>query len=230
MPAFRYAFSASLPVLTGYLSLGIAYGIYARAEGVSVWLPTLMALVIYGGSLEFVTITMLLSPFAPVQAFAMALVIQARHLFYGISMLKKYKGAGWKKAFLIYWLSDETFAVAFSVHPPSPIDKYWVYFFISMLDYIYWASGATLGSIAGSILPAVPDGLSFIMTAMFLVIFLDQWLKEKKHYTALIGILCAVFCRFLFSSNTFMLPSMGLILVLLSAFRKPIEKEGGFAS
>ncbi len=226
--ALRAALPASFPVMTGYVFLGITLGIYATSQGFSPWYPTLMALTIYGGSLEFVTVSMLLAPFAPLVSLSMAFMIQARHLFYGLAMLDKFKGTGWKKFFLIFWMSDETFAVTFSADIPDKVDRGWFYFFVSLLDYLYWAVGVTAGGLAGSLITIKAQGLDFVMTAMFVVIFLDQWLKEKRHYTAYIGLLSAAVCRLVFSADSFMIPTMVLILVFLTALRKPLEKKGGF--
>lgn len=228
LQAFRAAFPKTVPVMAGYLFLGMAYGIYMKVSGFNFLYPMCMAFFIYGGSMEFVAVSLMLSPFAPVQAFVMAIMIQLRHLFYGIAMLDKYKGVGKKKFYIIYTLSDETFSVSYSAEIPKGVDRGWFYFFISFLDHMYWVAGAAVGGLVGSILPFPTDGLDFVMTAMFVVIFLDQWLKEKKHYTALIGMAGAIVCRLLFTADNFMIPTMIVILAALTLFRKPIEKEGGF--
>ncbi len=222
--AFRFAFPKSLPVMAGYLFLGISYGILMATKGFAWYYPVLMAFTIYGGSLEFVAVSMLLSKFAPLEALVMALLIQARHLFYGISMLDKYKDMGWKKFPLIYGLSDETFAVNYSTEVPDHIDKGWFYLFITWLDRGYWVLGALLGALLGARLPGHTEGLDFVMTAMFVVIFLDQWKKEDRHWSSLIGVLASVACLLLFGADNFMLPAMAAILLLLTVFRKPIEK------
>ena len=223
--ALTAAFPHTIPVLAGYLFLGIAYGIYMRVSGFSFLYPTITALVIFGGSLEFVCVSMLLAPFAPVQTFIMAVMIQARHLFYGLAMLDKYKNTGLKKFYLIYSLSDETFSVNCSADIPEGADKGWFYFFVSLLDQSYWVFGAFLGSVAGSYLNFDTKGLSFVMTAMFTAIFCDQWLKEKRHYTAWIGLGAAALCLTLFGADSFLIPSMLCMLVLLTVFRRPIEKS-----
>ena len=205
----------------------MAYGVYMNALGFSFWYPMLMSLTIYGGSLEFVAATMLLAPFAPVQTFAMAILIQARHLFYGISMLDRYKGLGWKTPYLIFGMCDESFSINYTAEIPEDVDRGWFMFFVTFLNQIYWVSGATVGGLLGAIIPFNTEGLDFAMTALLLVIFLEQWKKEKKHYTALIGLGCAFACLMVFGADSFMLPTMICILVLLTAFRKPIEKAGG---
>ncbi len=226
--AFKKAFPYTIPVMTGYLFLGISYGIYMKVSGFSFLYPMLMAITIFGGSLEFLAVSLLMSSFAPLQTFLMALVIQARHLFYGLAMLEKYKDTGLKKLYLIFALTDETFSVNCSASVPEGIDKGKFYFAVSLLDQCYWVTGATLGGILGSFIPFNTEGLDFVMTAMFVVIFIEQWLKEKKHYTALIGVFASVFCLLIFGADSFIIPTMAVIFAMLAFFRKPIEKAGGF--
>lgn len=225
--AFRAAFPYTIPVMTGYLFLGISYGIYMKVSGFSFLYPMFMAITIFGGSLEFLAVSLLMSTFAPLQTFLMALVIQARHLFYGLAMLEKYKNTGLKKLYLIFALTDETFSVNCSTPVPEDMDKGKFYFAVSLLDQCYWVSGATIGGILGSFIPFNTEGLDFVMTAMFVVIFIEQWLKEKKHYTAFIGVLSSVLCLLLFGADSFIIPSMVCIFTMLTLFRKPIEKAGG---
>lgn len=186
----------------------------------------LMSLTIFGGSLEFVAVAMLLSSFAPVQTFIMTLMIQARHLFYGISMLEKYKDTGWKKFYLIFGMCDESFSINYSTEVPEDIDKGWFMFFVTLLNHMYWFTGSTIGGILGSLITFNTEGISFVMTAMFVVIFLDQWLKEKQHYSSLIGVLVSVICLVIFGADSFLIPTMACIVCLLTFFRKPIEKRG----
>ena len=187
----------------------------------------LMSLTIFGGSLEFVAVSMLLAPFAPLQTLIMTLMIQARHLFYGIAMLDKYKGTGWKKFYLIFGMCDESFSINCTAQIPADVDRGWFMFFVTALNQFYWVSAATVGGLVGSLLSFDTTGLEFVMTAMFVVIFSEQWLKEKKHYTALIGLASAIACRLGFGADNFMIPTMLCILVFLTVLRKPIERSGG---
>lgn len=227
--AFLCAFPKTIPIMTGFLFLGMSYGIYMKVSGFSFVYPLCMSLVIFGGSLEFVTVSMLLGSFAPVQTFLMALMIQARHLFYGIALLEKYRGTGWKKPYLIFGMCDESFSINCSVEVPEDVDRGWFYFFVSLLNQFYWVSGATIGGILGSFISFNTEGLEFVMTAMFVVIFMEQWKKEKKHYTALIGVLASAGCLLLFGAESFLIPAMICILCFLTVFRKPIEKAGGMS-
>lgn len=229
LKALKAAFPHTIPILAGFWFLGLAYGIYMNVSGFSFWYPMLMSMIIFGGSLEFVAVTLLLSPFAPVQTLLLALVIQARHLFYGISMLDKFKGLGWKKVYLIFGMCDETFSVNYTAEIPEDVDRGWFMFFVTLLNQFYWVSSATIGGLVGSLLSFDTTGLEFVMTAMFVVIFMEQWLKEKKHYTALIGLVSTLICRLGFGADNFMIPTMICIVVGLTLFQKPIEKAGGLA-
>ena len=224
--AFRAAFPKTLPILAGFLFLGISYGIYMNVSGFSFLYPMLMGLTIFAGSIEFVAVSMLLGAFDPVQALLMTIMINARHLFYGISMLDKYRGLGWKKPYLIFGLCDETFSINYTANIPKEVDRGWYYFFVTLLNQIYWVSGATIGGLFGSIIPFETEGLDFVMTALFVVIFLDQWMKEKNHVSSLTGLGVSLVCLLTLKADNFMIPSMVLILLALTALRKPLEKAG----
>lgn len=221
--ALKAAFPCTIPIFTGFWFLGLAYGVYMKVSGFSFVYPMLMSLLIFGGSLEFVTVEMLLSPFAPLQVFLMALLIQARHLFYGISMLGKFKGTGWKKFFLIFGMCDETFSVNYTAKIPEGVDKGWFMLWVTFLNQFYWVSATTTGGLIGSLLKFDTTGISFVMTAMFVVIFLEQWLKEKNHVSSLMGIAVSVLCLICFGADSFMLPTMAAIVLLLTLSRKKLE-------
>lgn len=226
--ALLTAFPYTIPIFAGFWFLGLAYGIYMNASGFSFVYPMLMSLLIFGGSLEFVAVEMLLSPFAPVQVLVMALLIQARHIFYGLSMLEKFKGMGWKKFYLIFGMCDESFSINYTAKIPEDVDKGWFMFFVTLLNHLYWVSGSTIGGIVGSMLHFDTSGISFVMTAMFVVIFMEQWLKEKSHASAYIGLGVSALCLALFGPDSFMIPTMILIIALLALFRGRFTKmEGG---
>lgn len=227
--AFKAALPNTIPIFAGFWFLGIAYGVYMHVSGFSFIYPCLMALTIFGGSLEFVAVSMLLSPFAPLTTLLVALMIQARHLFYGIAMLDKFKGLGWKRYYLIFGLCDETFSINYTAKIPPDVDRGWFMFWVTALNQFYWVSGSTLGGLLGGLITFNTEGLDFVLTAMFVVIFLEQWLKEKKHYTALIGLGVSALCLVLFGADRFLIPSMCGILVLLVGLRQPLEKAGGWA-
>ena len=180
----------------------------------------LMSLTIFGGSVEFVAGSILLAPFAPVQVFIMALMIQARHLFYDISMLDKFKGMGWKKPYLIFGMCDETSSINSTANIPADVNRGWFYFFVTLLNHFYWFSGATIGGLVGSLLQFNTEGLDFVMTAMFVVIFVEQWLKGNRHICEWVGLAASVGRLLIFGANSFLIPTMICILAALTALRK----------
>ncbi len=219
------AFPHTIPILAGFLFLGMAYGIYMNVSGFSFVYPMIMSAVIFGGSLEFVTVSMLLSAFAPIQTLLMAFMIQARHLFYGIAMLDKFKNMGWKKFYLIYAMCDETFSVNYSAEIPEDVDRGWFYFWVSLFNQLYWVGGATLGGLLGNLITFDTKGLDFVMTAMFVVIFMEQWSKEKNHMSELIGMIASIACLLIFGADNFLIPTMVVIVVMLTMLRKYDEKR-----
>ena len=224
--ALRAAFPHTVPILTGFLFLGMTYGVYMASLGFSWIYPTLMALTIFAGSMEFVAANMLLGAFNPLQAFAMTLMVNARHLFYGLAMLDRFRGLGWKKLYLIFGMCDETFSVTCSVRAPEGVDEGWFMTFVTLLDQLYWVLGAALGGLCGSLLTLNTEGLDFVMTAMFVVIFLENWLKEENHTSSLLGLALPLVCLVLFGAQSFILPSMAAILLALTALRGRLEKGG----
>lgn len=225
--AFRYAFPYTIPIFAGFWFLGLTYGIYMNVSGFGFWYPMFMSLTIFAGSVEFVTVDMLLGSFDPLQSLAMTLMVNARHLFYGISMLDKYRGTGWKKFYLIFGMCDESFSINYTAKIPKDIDRGWFMFFVTLLNHMYWFFGATLGGIFGSLIHFNTEGLDFVMTAMFVVIFVEQWLKEKRHVSAVIGLGVSLACLAVFGADGFIIPAMLAILALLTLFRRPLEEGGG---
>lgn len=221
--ALKAAFPHTLPILAGFLFLGMAYGILVHSKGFAWPWTLLMSSAIFAGSMEFVTVGLLAGSFHPAYAFFLTLMVNARHLFYGISMLDKYRGTGWKKFFLIFGMCDETFSINCSVEPPEGVDKGWFQLFITILNYLYWVGGALLGSIAGAFLPFDTTGIDFAMTALFVVIYLNQWMEAKDHRPALIGLGATLLCLIVFGADNFILPAMALILLCLTLLRKKLE-------
>ena len=224
--AFKAAFPHTIPIMTGFLFLGMTYGIYMNVSGFSFLYPMLMSMTIFAGSMEFVTVNMLLGAFHPLEALTMTLMINARHLFYGISMLDKYKGTGLKKLYLIFGMCDESFSINYTADIPKDVDKGWFMTWVTLLNHSYWVLGATLGGIFGSFIHFNTEGIEFVMTALFVVIFLEQWLKEKNHVNAITGLVISILCLVLFGRDNFIIPSMLGILGVLTLLRKPLEKKG----
>ncbi|MCI4129868.1 azaleucine resistance protein AzlC [Bacillus haynesii] len=222
--AFRWAFPYTIPILAGFLFLGIAYGIFMHSLGFSAIYPIIMSFTIFAGSMEFVAANFLLSGFNPFNALLLTLMVNARHLFYGISMLDKYRGTGKKKFYLIYGMCDESFSINYTADVPANVDKGWFMFFVTLLNHLYWVTGAAIGGIFGSFVKFNTEGLDFVMTALFIVIFIEQWMKEKKHHSALTGLGLSAASLIIFGGNQFMIPAMLAILGVLTVLRKPLEK------
>ena len=224
--ALKAAFPHTIPIMTGFLFLGMTYGIYMNVSGFSFWYPMLMSMTIFAGSMEFVTVSMLLGGFHPLEALTMTLMINARHLFYGISMLDKYKGTGLKKLYLIFGMCDESFSINYTANIPEDVDRGWFMMWVTVLNQFYWVLGSTLGGLFGSLLKFNTEGLSFVMTALFVVIFLEQWMKEKNHTSAVVGIVLSVLCLVIFGKDSFIIPAMLSILVVMTFLKKVMEKGG----
>lgn len=223
--AFKAAFPHTIPILAGFLFFGITFGILMNVSGFSFLYPMIMSVAVFAGSVEFVTVSMLLAPFDPLQAFVMALMINARHFFYGISMLGKYSGTGLKKIYLIYGMCDESFSINYSADIPQDVDRGWFMFFVTLLDQIYWFAGSTIGGIFGSFVKFNTQGLDFVMTAMFVVIFIEQWKKERNHVSSLLGLILPLICLVIFGADKFMIPSMLAIIAALTVLQKPLGRS-----
>ena len=223
--AFFAASPNTLPILAGFLFLGIAYGIYMNQSGFKFYYPMFMSFIIFAGSVEFATVSWLLGNFDPVNIFFLTLMINARHLFYGLSMLEKYNIPGLKKYYLIYGMCDESFSINATVDIPKDIDRGWFMFFVTLLNQIYWVSGATIGGIFGSFIPFDTEGIEFVMTALFVVIFLENWIKEDNHSASIIGLALSFICLGIFKGSNFIIPSMLIILAVLTMLRGRIRNH-----
>ena len=222
--ALGYAFPKTIPVMVGYVFLGMAYGILMRVNGYGVFWALAMSLFVYAGSLQYMGVTLLTAAVHPIYAFFMGLMINARHLFYGISMLGKYRDLKRFKPYLIFALTDETFSVLCNEKTPRAIDREWVYLWVSVLDQCYWVLGSVLGSLVGSVITFNTKGLDFALTALFVVIFTDQWKSHRDHRPAMVGVVSSVACVMMFGSQGFLIPAMALILAGLSLW---YWKNGG---
>ena len=225
--ALKSAFPNTIPIMAGYLFLGMTYGILMKVSGFPIWLAVVISMAVFAGAMQYVAVNILLSAFNPIQAFLMTLMINARHIFYGISMLAKYKDTGKKKPYLIFGMSDETFSVNCTTNIPDGVDKGWFMFFVTLLDQFYWVAGTAVGAIFGSFIKFDTTGLDFVMTAMFVVIFLEQLLMEKDHTISIVGLVISIVSLVIFGADSFIIPAMLAILVALTLLRRQVEgKEG----
>lgn len=217
----KSAFIATIPVLTGYLVLGFGFGIILKSAGYGILLAFAMSLLIYAGSMQYVAVGLLTGGASLLTAAVTTLMVNARHLFYGISMLTKYKGTGKLKPYLIFALTDETYSLVCGDNPDiKPAQRTNYCFFVSLFNHIYWVAGSVCGAVAGTLIKFNSEGIDFALTALFLTVFLEQWLTSKKHAPAIIGVAASVFCLVIFGSEKFLIPAMLIIALLLCLYKE----------
>jgi len=222
----RAALVKTLPVMAGYLVLGCGFGILAQKSGYGFWWVLAMSVLIYAGSMQFVAVSLLTGGASLLTAALTTLMVNARHLFYGVSMVEKYRGAGRKKPYLIFALTDETYSLTCTGDCPPGADFHTYCLCVSMLDHLYWVTGSILGALIGQAISFNTAGVEFSMTALFITVFVEQWKSTKNHIPALVGVGASVLCLLVFGSESFLIPSMVLISLFLSLGRKFLEKEG----
>ena len=215
----KRAFRDSLPVLAGYIVLGMGFGILLATKGYGVWWALAMSVFIYAGSMQYLAIDLLAGGASLLSAALTTLLVNARHLFYGISMVDRYKGAGKKKPYLIFALTDETYSLVCNTE-----GSHRYCFLVSLLNQIWWVTGSVLGSLLGGILPFSTEGIDFALTALFVTVFVEQWKSTKDHLPSIIGVVASVLCLLLFGAGGFLIPSMVLITAALSVL-KFVRKE-----
>lgn len=219
--SMKYAFVKSLPVMAGYIVLGIGFGILLADKGYSVWWAILMSLTIYAGSLQYVGVNLLSSGAGLLSAALISLMVNARHLFYGISMLKSYENTGFKKWYLIFGLTDETYSLVCNEHVfPEGVEEKEYFFWVTLYNQCYWVLGSLIGAVLGSTLTFNSAGIDFSMTALFVIIFVEQWEKTKNHVPAFVGLIVSVICLLIFGAENFLIPSMIGIVFGLFLFQK----------
>ena len=224
--AIRAAFPHTIPVLMGYLAIGLVFGWMLSAIGYGpVWAGA-MSLTIYAGSGQYLGVTLLDEAASLLQAAFLTLIINFRHLVYGLSMLEKFKGMGWRKVYMIFALTDETYALLAGVQPPAGVDEKRFYFWISVLDQLYWIAGSLIGSIAGSLITINTEGIDFAMTALFIVIAIGQWQSNERHFPVFLGAIGTLVCLLLFGSENgpFLIPALVVLVVGLLLGRPALER------
>ena len=211
----RRAFLDTVPVMTGYVFLGFGFGILMYQSGYGAGWSFAMSLLIYAGSMQYVAVGLLTGGASLLTTALTTLVVNARHLFYGISMVDAYKGLGKKKAYMIFTLTDETFSLVSREQLPEGVDRHSYCFLVSLFDHVWWISGTVLGALAGSLIPMNYEGIEFVLTALFVTIFVEQWLSTKDHVPALVGLGSTAACLLVFGKDLFLIPSMAAIAAIL---------------
>lgn len=221
----RYAFARSLPVLAGYLVLGLGFGVLLASKGYGLGWAVVMSTLIYAGSMQYLAVDLLAGGASLVAAALMTLTVNARHLFYGISMVERYRDAGPAKPYLIFALTDETYSLVCSGDPPAGVDRKGYFLLVSLLDHLYWITGSALGALVGGVLPFDSTGIDFSMTALFLVVMTEQWRTSRDHRPALVGLGVSLACLWVFGASDFLIPAMVGITVVLTLLRGRLQRE-----
>ena len=216
----KTAFLSTLPVMAGYLVLGMGFGILLHSRGYGIGWSFAMSALIYAGSMQYLAVDLLSGGAGLITAALTTLMVNARHLFYGISMIGKYQNTGWRKPYLIFALTDETYSLNCNGAPEGVADPEKYFFLVSILNQSYWILGSCLGSVLGAAIPFNSEGIDFALTALFVTVFVEQWLSTKDHIPALIGLGASVVCLALFGPGNFLIPAMVLITLLLGLYGK----------
>lgn len=219
MKTIKYALVQTLPVMAGYLVLGLGFGVLLESKGYGVLWAFAMGVLIYAGSMQYLAIDLLAGGASLISAALMTLMVNARHLFYGVSMLERYRDMGRAKPYLIFALTDETYSLVCSTDPPAGLDRRRAFFWISFLDHCYWVVGCVAGALVGRVLPFDATGVDFSMTALFLVVFTEQWRGSRDHTAALVGVGASLACLLVFGPADFLIPAMISIALLLTLLR-----------
>lgn len=224
MTTAKHALKASVPIMAGYIFLGIAFGVLLSQQGYGFIWALIMSIFIYAGSMQMVAVSLLAGQVDLLTVAMTTLTVNARHIFYGISMITRFKNLGKYKPYMIFSLTDETFSLLCSVRIPESVDEKKFKFLISLFDHSYWIIGCVLGNVLASNLPFSFKGIDFVMTAFFVVVAVEQWLGTKNHSPHLIGLFATALCLFLLGKENFLIPSMLLIAFLIIVMKKPINK------
>ena len=223
--AFAAAFPATVPVMLGYLTLGAAFGLLLNAAGFGVRWAALMSGFIYAGSAQVLGVELLTAAVPLAQAAVMTFILNFRHLVYGLSMLEKFRGMGWKKPYMIFSLTDETYALLSSLHVPVGVKPADYYFAVSLLDQLYWVAGSLLGGLLGTALTINTQGADFAMTALFIVIAVGQWENAKSHLPALLGGGISLLTLVLFGPERFLVPALAVMILALLVLHGRLDRE-----
>lgn len=223
--AFKKAFPYTIPVLTGYLFIGIAFGVMYAEKGYSFLWAILMSVMVYAGSGQYLAVNFFVPGISFIQVIFLTFMVNVRHIFYGISLLERFNKVGKSRWYMVFALTDETYSLLCTTKVPEGVSESKFMFAISVLDHLYWIAGSAIGAIAGTILPISSEGIEFAMTALFVVIFIEQWMERKNRIPQLIGVIMATICLLIFGASNFVLPAMLSIITLLFAGRKKLDKE-----
>lgn len=223
--ALKTVFLDTVPVMTGYLFLGISFGILLGETGYGLPWAFGMALFMYAGSAQFLSVSLLANHASLLSTGIAIFLLNARHIFYGISLLDTYDDAGKKKPYMIFGLTDETYSLVTQNEPPEGMSRHKYCFLVTLFNHVYWICGCVIGNLAGAYIPINFEGVEFVLTALFVTLFVEQWLTHKNHIPAIIGVVVTVICLAIFGSEIFLIPSLLLIAILLTVSRKTGRRQ-----
>lgn len=222
--AFKKAFPYTIPVLTGYLFIGIAFGVMYAEKGYSFLWAILMSVLVYAGSGQYLAVNFFVPGISFLQVIFLTFMVNVRHVFYGISLVERFNRFGRARWYMIFGLTDETYSLLCTTKIPKDVDEEKFLLAIVLMDHFYWILGSAIGAIAGTLLPISSEGIEFAMTALFVVIFIEQWMEKKNRIPEIIGIVVAFISLQVFGADSFVLPAMLCIMLVLFAGRKKLEK------
>lgn len=223
--AFKAAFPYTIPVMTGYLFIGMAFGVMIQEKGYNFLWAILMSVLCYAGSGQYLAVNFFAPGVSLLQVIFMEFMLNIRHIFYGLSLLERFAKMGKKRLYMIFSLTDETYSLFFVTKVPKDVDEGQFLFAIALLDQLYWIAGSAIGALLGSVLPIDTTGIDFAMTALFVVIMVEQWMESKNRPSVLIGLGCGLVCLLIFGADNFILPTMICIMLILLPCRKFLNKE-----
>ena len=225
--ALKDAFPYTIPVLTGYLFMGAAFGVMFADMGYSVLWAILVSTVVYAGSGQYLAVNFFVPGFSLIQAALLTIMVNIRHVFYGLSLVVRYNRFGRKRWYMIFGLTDETYSLVCTTKVPEGVDEEDFVFSITLLDHIYWVVGAAMGSLLATTVRFNSQGIEFALPALFLVMFIEMWCRRSNRLPELIGVLCALVCLIVFGADSFVLPAMLLMIAVILLGRKKIESVEG---
>ena len=223
--AYKAAFPHTIPVMTGYLFIGIAFGVMFADKGYNFLWAGLMSLLVYAGSGQYLAVNFFVPSVSLWQVIFLTFMVNVRHIFYGLSLLDKFKVSGKKKPYMIFSLTDETYSLYFLTKTPPDVDEGKFLFALSTLNQSYWVVGSMIGALAGTLIPFNSKGIDFAMTALFIVIFVEQWFEKKNRFPAIVGVIASGICLLIFGKDSFILPSMIVIMLILLSNHRIEEKK-----
>ena len=223
--AYKAAFPHTIPVMTGYLFIGIAFGVMFADKGYNFLWAGLMSLLVYAGSGQYLAVNFFEPSVSLLQVVFLTFMVNVRHIFYGLSLLDKFKVSGKKKPYMVFSLTDETYSLYFLTKTPPDVDEGKFLFALATLDQSYWIIGSIIGAVAGSLIPFDSTGIDFAMTALFIVIFVEQWLEKKNRFPAIVGVIASAISLLVFGKDSFILPAMIIIMIVLLSSHRIDEKN-----